>query len=663
MLVGSNGAGKTNVFRALKCVQGALALDQSQAATRWEHAGYQGAEAQTIEITLEIELNTVQEQDWCVRFFAAVLCDQSSIDEALKARQRSATPAGLKRFDAWIQQQLSRNWLTWFYRGRLVLTYDGQWGWRCRYEAPRQGALSFRLDLSQGGILYGGASPTSTPVASLFTAWVTQLESAEQEELLTMLSGTGGGESFPELHSFDVPAWIPANQGILLQVRDYSTIVPPSELATHRALRKSLAIPADSRQLTNAHLLFQRLAQQSFLALDELRLPAAHSQLGAATDSPLSSVNTSEHLALLLFRKKNGLPNQRKQYQDIQNVFNYLTGEKCEVRLVSGVSQSASSGQEVEIVVPNRWGDLPLHFSGAGKVEALLLATMLVEGPGRVLLLDEPALHLHPSIQARFLALLEQDEEHGQYDLSLPANQVLLITHSPYLVPNDRLTRVSRFSVGGEAKGTVRSTFSGSLLPEPKLNRFLNENPPAKALLFSQAVILVEGETEREALPVWYPDLLNRDIFVLSVDGKTNFVLWVALLQQLFIPWAILGDGDLLWNNSKDPVSQIRKILEVAGRTLPAPPEGVGKDPQAFQSWSQQLESFGVFTLARQADQGFEKALSDDIPMNIRTEAAQFSSKVARGRFLAKNSKCLEIVHQVLERIMKYFETWSACKS
>jgi hypothetical protein len=664
VLVGPNGAGKTNVFRALKCVYDALVPDRSQAATRWEHAGYQGAEAQTIEITLEIELNTVQEQDWCVRFFAAVLCDQPSIDQALKARQRSVTPAGLKRFDAWVHQQLSRDLLTWFYRGRLVLTYDEQWGWLCRYEAPRQGApFFFCLDLSRGGILYGSASPVSTPIASLFTAWLAHLDPAQQEELLTTLSGTEGCAFLSELNSFDVPAWIPADQGIRLQVEDYPRLVHPSELATHRALRESLVIPAGSHQLRNAHLLFQQLMQQSLLALDELRLPADRSLLGTTADSSWSGIGAGEHLARLLFAKKNGSMTERKQYQDIQRIFTCLTGEHCEVRLASGGDHSASSDQEVEIVILNRWGDLPLRFSGAGRAEALLLATILGEGPGRILLLDEPALHLHPSAQVRLLALLGQDGEHRHPGLVLPANQVLLITHSPSLVPDNRLTCVSRFSAGGGAKSTVRSTFGGSpYLPEPKLQRFLKENPSAKALLFSQAVLLVEGETEQGALPVWYPDLLNRGGVVLSVDGKANFARWVALLQPLSIPWAVLGDGDLCWdkaNNSKDPIFWIRKILEVAGRTFPAPPEGVESDSQAFQRWTEQLESFGVFTLATRANEGFEVAVEAELPQEVRTQAGQFSNKVARGRFLATHCSCPERVQKVLKRILRYLETGS----
>ena len=75
----------------------------------------------------------------------------------------------------------------------------------------------------------------------------------------------------------------------------------------------------------------------------------------------------------------------------------------------------------------------------------------------------------------------------------------------------------------------------------------------ARGLLFANAVILLEGETELGAIPIWCtkgarsekkssPDDLNVAFF--SV-GVIKFRTYLTDLDRFGIPWAVICDGEL----------------------------------------------------------------------------------------------------------------------
>jgi hypothetical protein len=68
--------------------------------------------------------------------------------------------------------------------------------------------------------------------------------------------------------------------------------------------------------------------------------------------------------------------------------------------------------------------EVPIEFAGAGAWEALVLASVLSESSASVVVLDEPAVALHPSLQRQL----------GAHLLGTTA-QLLVITHSAELLP------------------------------------------------------------------------------------------------------------------------------------------------------------------------------------------------------------------------------------
>jgi hypothetical protein len=90
----------------------------------------------------------------------------------------------------------------------------------------------------------------------------------------------------------------------------------------------------------------------------------------------------------------------------------------------------------------------------------------------------------------------------------------------------------------------------------------LQLSPEGWGLLFANAVILVEGETELGALALWFEKISHetktngqktktnawsaRNITIFSVGGDHGFEPWVRYLSYYRVPWAIVCDGTIL---------------------------------------------------------------------------------------------------------------------
>ncbi len=680
VIVGPNGVGKTNLFHALRAVRDALSSERAQATGRWANAGHQGTDTDTLTIALELQFTSAWEQHLLRAFLTAVLCDQQDIQQTITtATQRGLDPDSLKRFAAWVQEHLRPESLSWLFSGRLIVTHAGRQGWRCQYEAL-PGRPAFRLDLTGGGTLFGQAAHNSQTATqnwgSLFAAWHTSLTEQERGQLDNGLTGATPEGEFPVPNLSRLPDWVSSQQGVALQIVDQMQIVDPTTLATRRALTLTAQVSPEPQESFGMRFIFRHLLDRSLVFTDNVRLLPQRTFVARDLLTQQIDLSSGEQLAPFLFRKQNGNAADRKQYIAVRDLFARMTDRQFDV-IVSSVEAEGSPltglgnlQQEqqpdisLEVVTSSPWDDIPLEFSGAGIAEVLFLSAVLAGSTGRVVLLDEPALNLHPTMQTTLLselqALAHLPEGKG--------NQLLVSTHSPSLVPPDAIDCVSRFTL--QDGHTIRRALKvrqrdqdGTLNAEQisqndliKLRQLLRGNLAARALLFSRAVLLVEGETELGALPVWCPDLVRQDIALYAVGGKGEFISPLKLIQYFVIPWAILGDGEVLWDlhEQKSPQGQVGRILAVCNQPLPSIPGDPGNNLQDFAQWRQMLETRGIFTLASDANEGFEKAVQTEVRSDLWSEAkTKFGkNKVAWGRFIAENCSCPKKVTELIRKVM-----------
>jgi hypothetical protein len=687
-MVGPNGAGKTNLFQAVRAVRDALGFERTQPADRWADAGYRGADAGMMTIALDLHFTAEWEQRLLCTFLANVLCDQQEIQQIVTtATHRNLDPNRLRRFAAWVQEQLHPDGISWFFRGRLIVTHAGRQGWQCRYEAL-PGKPAFRVDLTGAGALFGQAehNPQATTPNSgpLFVVWRTNLAEQQREQLDNALTRAMPEMGFPVPDLSRLPEWVSSQQGVALQIADQIQIVEPTTLATRRAFTSMAQLSLEPGRPLGIRSVFQHILEQALVFTDNVRLVPQRTFIARDLFTQPLDLSSGEQLARFLFRKKMGGSSNRQQYDAVRELFSRMTGRQFDVvlhpadsgrtqpRPPIGQLQVESSLEQqpdisLELVTSSAWGDIPLEFSGAGIAEALFLSAILAGSRGRVVMLDEPALNLSPTMQTTLLSELLGLANLPEGERS----QFLMNTHAPSLVPPDAIDRVSRFTLQGGR--TVRQALKvrlrdhddksnaerGSQDDLGKLRQLLRGNLAARALLFSRAVLLVEGETELGALPVWCPDLVYQDIGLYAVGGKGEFVSPLRLLQLFAIPWAILGDGEVLWDikeqkQSGRPLGHVRDILAVCRQPLPPIPGDPGRNARDFAQWQQSLEACGVFTLARGAREGFEKAVQTEISADLWAESEKKfgKNKVARGRFIAEQCSCPKQVTELIQRVL-----------
>jgi putative ATP-dependent endonuclease of OLD family len=154
-----------------------------------------------------------------------------------------------------------------------------------------------------------------------------------------------------------------------------------------------------------------------------------------------------------------------------------------------------------------------------------------------ILAAEEPEAHLHPNAQKTLYHQLASSE-----------GQVVVSTHSPYLAAMAEQSYI-RYLRKRQDDIFVGQLANG-LDPEDK-RRLQREVMHSRGeIIFSKALVLCEGETEEQALPLLFKKYFNFDPFVLGVSfigvggsGK-KYLPFLSFARDFSIPLFIFSDGE-----------------------------------------------------------------------------------------------------------------------
>lgn len=686
VFVGPNGSGKTNLVRlvtmaglALEWLEERSSPTSSLAVTQSVQdamASYALARFRTagsgVPMWAEIGLKMGEEDLEDLACFMRAAITSTLISEG-QGRQ-------LPDLGEWADKHVLTSSLADLGNGTLVLRHEGS------SDAPWD--VSWQFQSGCGRYRWGLSDPGGGRLLALTESGATQRAgNGGYTQLWEAFFGSpagGGSPEVPPLADFDLSLLL-RQDGRPVQaplVYTNGTQLEPA-LAPHRTFADMAGIPLWNQRPNRVYSLawllrrvFQRglaIIGEQFRGIGTMTTPprpAGRYSIGElASQAPGLEPYA---LPLRLMRLKNGSLGERGRFHRIQALFAELaSGRGMDLSFQVTAAPQAAGQQEVTghdaeaavtILIAQDAGtgtawELPVQLCGAGTWEALVLAEALVSDDDRVVILDEPALNLHPGWQQ---LLLDRLRERG--------GQSVLITHSPYLLPMENEDDIYRIVRVSHRDGTTCLSRASRPVPDPRaVVRDYSMSADARALLFASGAVLVEGETELGALPLWFakspsaetlgsPRRLHLAFY--SVGGETHFKAPLTLLAALEIPWVIVCDGGPLRPDTGG--RHIFRQVAAAGHRRPELEEFttlVLSDPATaakltFGEAAAEARRYGIFTLAPDWDrtktdgitaesfEAFVEAAPGLAGQLAAAKAEVGNSKVRQGRWLAENHQC-----------------------
>ncbi len=312
----------------------------------------------------------------------------------------------------------------------------------------------------------------------------------------------------------------------------------------------------------------------------------------AAMENTLSSINQE------IVDKSDILKHLKENLAGLQDVVSANSGG-VEIAPVARKLRDLSKGVDVSFNTTGAQSfPLARHGMGTRSLASLLVFRAYVSWRNKqaskggdkvhsVLALEEPESHLHPQAQRSLFSHIK----------AIPGQRIVS-THSPYFAGQARLEDLRLFiKSGGD---TVVTQLDLSLLTDANDVRKLQETviDTRGDLLFSRGLVLFEGQTEEQALPIWAHKYWGATIHELGfcfvrVNG-TDYFPFVWLAKALRIPWYVFADGEAA------PVKALDAALKKTGELDSAHCPNVVVHP-ANRNFESQLINEGYMAEIEQA--------------------------------------------------------------
>lgn len=226
-----------------------------------------------------------------------------------------------------------------------------------------------------------------------------------------------------------------------------------------------------------------------------------------------------------------------------------------------GLFEPAGFFKAMRLVVDEHGVAVDAQDLGDGAQNAIIVAIFQayekMKKAGAVFLVEEPELHLHPHRSRYFYETLRRISS---------TNQVIYTTHSPHFVTVPYFDEV-RLVFRNDAGATEIIEPKVDVTPQIREKLIKELDPERNELFFARYVILVEGDTEKLALPEYARrlglDLNRHGVSVVEVGGKKSVELFARVIKALGLSTTIVFDEDSsdFSKNEKDKEAEYNAAL------------------------------------------------------------------------------------------------------
>lgn len=279
-----------------------------------------------------------------------------------------------------------------------------------------------------------------------------------------------------------------------------------------------------------------------------------------------NSIENKFNEMMSLFNKVSGFENFKS---DFEAYFKELApGSNTTLNLTFKPYSPSNLFKTMQIVAMNENDinyDMDLSELGEGVRNMVLVALLrsyaknFKNNSAGILILEEPELYLHPQARRHLATILKEIAAEGV--------QIILSTHSDSFIDVgnfDSIGRVVKLNDDNDGLFTEMFTVSKAQLvrkchetgvppekcTEDNISEFYSttSNYRLNEGFFAKFIILVEGETEEMALPIYLShigiDINKYGISILAVNGKGNLPKYWRLFTMFGIPTVLLFDND-----------------------------------------------------------------------------------------------------------------------
>jgi putative ATP-dependent endonuclease of the OLD family len=179
------------------------------------------------------------------------------------------------------------------------------------------------------------------------------------------------------------------------------------------------------------------------------------------------------------------------------------------------------------------------------------------EGKTNLLLIDEPELFLHPQAIEQIRGSLRVLAEKGY--------QVVFSTHSPFMIDqvDIPITNIVRKNENGtKVESRLKEAIEEVLDDNESQARLLFDTYNLGQILFSDMVLIAEGDTEKHVLPALFQSVTGKTLgesklaLVIST-GSNNIPGMLSILKEMNIPAKALADLDFAFT-----VAKAKKLID-----------------------------------------------------------------------------------------------------
>jgi len=177
-----------------------------------------------------------------------------------------------------------------------------------------------------------------------------------------------------------------------------------------------------------------------------------------------------------------------------------------------------------------------------------------------IIAIEEPESHLHPNAQKKLYSQINNI-----------VGQKIVATHSSYIAGSAKLKEVR--SINRITSNIAIGKFLESEFNSEDIRKIYRQVINTRGeLFFSKLVILFEGETEEQALPITIIRHLDKNPIELGVDfigvgGSGNYLPFIRFFEAFNVPYLIFSDNEVEANAtvtnqiSKSKLNDMNKVV------------------------------------------------------------------------------------------------------